>query len=176
MNAGATHTRAAALLRRGGRGSVSVELALVSAFFLVPLILVAGDGLSVLAARSQTYVALRTLYYLAWSQPQPQPAAAIQTGYIDTLLAAYDNGTVWSIARAPDAPPALSYGCLQSDGSTISATAQTAADGSTTETCSAGTLETDVSYTLRTAVTLPFPLPFVASPVIMEIGGTVRDQ
>jgi hypothetical protein len=172
MNAGAMRARCAALLRRGGRASVSVELALVSAFFLVPLILVAGDGLSVLAARSQTYVALRTLYYLAWSTP----SAATQTDYIDTLLAAYDNGTVWSIARAPDAPPALSYGCLQSDGSTISATAQTAADGSTTETCSAGTLETDVSYTLRTAVTLPFPLPFVASPVIMEIGGTVRDQ
>lgn len=171
MSAGALRARGAALLGRGGRASVSVELALVSAFFLVPLILVAGDGLSVLAARSQTYVALRTLYYLAWSQP----SAATDTGDIDTLLHVYDSGTIWSIARAPDAAPTLSYRCLQSDASTTAATAKTTL-GTTTETCSAGTLETDVSYTLRTAVTLPFPLPFVTSPVIMEIGGTVRDQ
>lgn len=172
MSCGAIHTRFKTLLRRGGRGSVSVELALVSAFFLVPLILVAGDGLCLLAARSQSYVALRTLYYLAWSQP----SAATETGYIDTLIAAYDNGTVWSIARAPNDPPALSYRCLQSDGTTTAATAKTASDGSTTETCSTGTLETDVSYMLQTIVHLPFPLPGVASLMTMQFGGTVRVQ
>ena len=57
-------------LRRGGqRGSVTIELALVTALFLLPLTVGSVDMLFVLTQRFQMHRALQSLYFYAWANP-----------------------------------------------------------------------------------------------------------
>lgn len=146
------------------RGSVSVELALVSAFFLIPLTLGAWDGLFALAARYQTDAALHTLYYFAWSNPND--ATNIQD--LQTLLGAINRTAIAPIGMAATYPQTPPQECLQPDGSST----LSASNG----TCPTGTPETMVTYRLTTSVDLPFAVPGFANPTAITAGGTVRIQ
>lgn len=164
-------TRFAAKLRRDRRGVVSVEMALVSTLFLLPLLFLACDGLFVLSARYQTNAALLSLYDYAWSNP----SQAANTASIDTILTTASKTSVVPIALPAGFSPTLTYACVQTDGSSTPATATTnQSTGSTTETCNSGTLATSVAYQVTASVSLPFPIPGVASPLILSAAGTVQ--
>lgn len=156
----------------GRRGSVSVELALVSSFFLIPLTLGAWDGLFALGARYQVNAALHTLYFYAWSNP----TTATSSANLNTLLGAINQTSIASIALSDSAPPLITYNCAQSDGSSEAATAITNSNGIVTESCSSGTLAMTVSYTLVGTVGLPFSVPWFANPTILTLAGSVRVQ
>lgn len=151
-------------LIRDRRASVSVELALVSAFFLIPLTLGVWDGVYALVARYQTEAALHTLYYFAWSDP----GDAADSQAVQTLLGAIDKTAIAPIHLAPAWPQTPPPECLQPDGTGTPA----AADG----TCSSGTPETMVAYRLVTTVELPFAIPGFANPATIIVGGAVRIQ
>ncbi len=153
-----------ARLRRDRRGSVSVELALVSAFFLIPLTLGGWDGLFALAARYQTNAALHTLYYFAWSNPSD----ATNTADLQTLLGAINQTAIAPISLSTNYPRSPPPECLQPDGSSTATTS----DG----TCPTGTLETMVTYQITASVDLPFAIPAFSNPITLTTGGTVRIQ
>jgi Flp pilus assembly protein TadG len=153
-------------------GSVSVEMALITTLFLIPLLLGSWDGLYALAARYQTNAALSSLYYFAWSNPDQ----ATNITDIQTLLNAVNQTSV-AVATIPiNNAPTISYNCLQSDGTTTSATRSTSASGNTTETCESGTLQTNVTYYLQASVDLPFGIPSFNNPMIITAAGTITIQ
>lgn len=151
-------------LIRDRRGSVSIEFALVSAFFLIPLTLASWDGLFALAARYQTEAALHTLYYFAWSNP----GDATDTADLQTLLGAINQTAIAPISLSKHYPQTPPTECLQSDGSSTQA--------QNNGTCSSGTPETMVTYQLTTSVDLPFGIPAFPNPLTLTTGGTVRIQ
>lgn len=153
-------------------GSVSVEMALITTLFLIPLLLGSWDGLYALAARYQTNAALSSLYYFAWSNPDQ----ATNITDIQTLLNAVNQTSVAAATIPNNSPPAISYNCLQADGTTTPATRNTTASGNTTETCESGTLQTNVNYNLQASVDLPFGIPSFTNPVIITASGTITIQ
>lgn len=160
------------LFGRDLSGSVSIEMALITTLFLIPLFLGSWDGLYALAARYQTNAALSSLYYFAWSNP----GDATNTTDLETLLGAINQTSVAAAEIPSSSPPNLSYNCLQSNGSTIPATETATASGATTETCSSGKLQTSVTYALQASVNLPFGIPSFSNPMKINASGTIVIQ
>lgn len=152
------------------RASVSVEFALVSVFFLLPLLLLCWDGMFVFAERYQINTDLHDLYYFAWSNPSEATATASVTNFLTAL----NSNAIAPVNLPSGFQPSLSYDCLQSDGSTSPATQSAANSGTQLESCSTGTLETMATYQLTAIVNLPVPMPGFSGPVILNVGGTIR--
>lgn len=152
------------------RGTVSVEFALVSVFFLLPLLLVCWDGMFVLIERYQINVDLHDLYYFAWSNPHQ----ATVTASVTDFLTALNRDAAAPVTLPSGFQPSLSYDCLRSDGSTSPATQSAANNGTQLEACSTGTLETMATYQLTAIVDLPVPIPGFSGPIILNAGGTIR--
>lgn len=162
------HTRS---LRRDRRGSVSLELALIATLFLIPLTIATWDGVFLLTARIHLNASFGTLARFAWTDP----ADAVNLNDLNQLLTALDTGSTTTIAFPFGVTPLLSYACQQSDGSMTPASEQTSAStGATTEICTTGTLATNVTYNLTTTVDLPFPLPFLPSPMTLSVDNQIR--
>ncbi len=153
---------------RNDRASVSLEFALVSVFFLLPLLLVCWDGLVVCAARYQINADLHDLYYYAWGNPNQ----ATDFDQVDNVLQATNQYSIAEVVQLWGYWPTLSYACLQSNGSTSGANQNN--DG--TYSCSNGTLETMVTYKLTSQVNLPVPIPGFGSTVNLSADGSVRIQ
>ena len=148
------------------RASVSLEFALVSVFFLLPLLLICWDGMVLCAERYQVNADLHDLYYFAWSNPNQ----ASSFDAVNNVLTALNQNAISEVVQYWGYWPHLSYACLQSNGSTTSANQNN--DG--TYSCSSGTLETMVTYKLSAYLNLPVPMPGFGNEVTINAGGTVR--
>lgn len=140
---------------------MSVEMALVTTFFLVPLLLLGFDFLFLVLGRQQLAQASHAVMMLAWSTP----SSALDQTVLDTTLASASQAGVGVTALT--APPTESFACLQSDGSEL------ASSGSG---CDSGIAETFVSY--RLSVTIPLPVGFglIPNPYVISADPTVRVQ
>ena len=156
------------------RGSVSLELALVSVLFLVPLLIFTTDGFFVFAAKTQTESALHSLFFYGWSNP----GDATNLTALQEILTEINKHSTITIGFPANFQPQTSYACLDtSSGATQTAQVTTSSNGTTTVTCPSGTdKETLVDYKLTATVPLTLPFPGVPNPMTIDVGGTVRVQ
>lgn len=148
-------------IRTDDRASVSVEMALVTTFFLIPLLLFGLDFMFLVLGRQQLAEASRAVMMFAWSNP----GSATDTSALNTLLDVARQGDVGTIALA--GAPAESFACLQADGS------ETAASGSG---CTSGIAETFVTYSLAVTISLPIGFGLIPDPYVISASPTVRTQ
>jgi hypothetical protein len=148
----------------GRRGSVSVELALVSAFFLLPLTLGSIDMLYVLTQRFQMHRALQSLYFYAWSNPSN---AGNQTD-VQSALTTAAQSTIAGVTLA--SAPTTTYDCASNQQS-----ASPSALTTTQPTCSTtNPLQTFVTYSITATVKLPVPIPGFATSYPLNLTGTIQ--
>ncbi len=148
----------------GDRGSVSVELALVSALFLLPLTLGSIDMLYVLTQRFQMHRALQSLYFYAWSNP----TNAANNADVSSALATAAQNTIASVTLASQ--PTTSYDCASNQQSSSPSATTT-----TQPTCSTSDpLQTFVTYSITATVNLPVPIPGFASHYPLNLSGTIQ--
>lgn len=141
-------------------GSMSLEFALVTTLFLVPLILFGFDTLFIMMGYEQIGQVTHSVIMYAWSFPSD----ATNQQDINQVIAASIQNPIGSVALAN--APYETFGCLQSDGSTTSA----ASDG----TCTTGQSETRVSYEIVSIVQLPINLGLIQNPYQMTSNVIVR--
>lgn len=155
-------------------GSVSLELALVSMLFLIPLLIFTTDGFFLFAAKTETESALHSLFFYGWSNP----GDATNTTALQALLTEIDKHSTITISFPANFQPQTSYACLDaSSGATQAAQVTTGSNGTATVTCPSGTdKETLVQYKLTATVPLTLPFPGVPNPMTINLGGTVRVQ
>ncbi len=149
------------------RGSISVELALVSFFILFPLLAGGWDFLNALSSQSELNAALQSLYYYAWNDP----ADAQNTTALANFLAINNKSAVATISlpSTPGYKPTLSYMCSSTTGTPTPST-----QGAN---CGTGNvLQTYVTYQLVATVNLPVPIPGIANPLQLGATGMVQIQ
>ena len=165
----------AGLLRRKAarhrHGSVSVEFALVSLFFLVPLFGGGADFVLLMTAQAQLRTAVQALNYFAWTNPDEANNLNV-AGFVINLINQHSDYQITLPANLSTggANGALSFSCF-----TPPATAGTTiAPPSPTTTClSTQTQLTFVTYQVTTNVFLPIPLPKLSS---LSVTSTVQIQ
>ena len=188
---------------RARRASVSVEFALVSLFFLFPLIAGGVDMTLVLSARSKLNSALHAIYIFAWSDPQNAGDVAQLKGVIQSIDPALPSSSIALDQRPINEvdpsigltgnTPNIQKVCLGSAGidrgATFTANFTTPASPGVAATqpgnaCldSLGNVVTgDVPmvlgiYSLSSVVQLPIPVPFLGNPVTLTASGTIQVQ
>lgn len=176
------------------RGSIAVEIALILSFFLLPLMLGTVDFAYIMSARIQLNAALQTAEVFAWAN---QDEAADGPDIAPIL-----NGGSAVAQISQPSPPTMSYSCLQNDGSVTAASVvmnsgYSSADLATpqaseglaeqkvpassesigkwmgTATCSAGSVQANVTYVLSTTISLPVYLPSIGTQSVQTIRGTI---
>lgn len=178
------------------RGSASVELALVTLFFFLPLVSGTADFMFIMAGRSQMAAAMRAVHIFAWTNPNESTNA----NDINHLLALRSGHDVDPVTLGE--PPTLSFTCLQSDGTETSATVtfnsgysqsdlstpaavsglnskpvpsntETIGSGIGTVSCSSGYVQAKVTYVLNNNINLPVPMPKYGFVFPMSITSTI---
>ena len=149
----------------GRRGSVSVELALVSAFFLLPLTLGSIDMLYVLTQRFQMHRALQSLYFYAWSNP----SNAGNQADVQSALTTAAQSTIAGVTLVSGSPT-TTYDCASNQQSASPSPLTT-----TQPTCSTtNPLQTFVTYSITATVKLPVPIPGFATSYPLTLTGTIQ--
>jgi Flp pilus assembly protein TadG len=159
----------AGFLRRR-RGSVSVEFALVSVFFLGPLFGGGADFVVIMAAQAQLRTAVQALDYFAWTNPGEANNLKDAKLIIGLINQHSDYQiTLPATLSAGGANGALSFSCF-----TPPATANTTPTSPSPATCpSTQTQLTLVTYQVTTNVFLPAPLPGIF-PSQLSVTSTVQ--
>lgn len=176
------------------RGSVTVEIALVLTFFLLPLLVGTVDFAYIMATRVQLNSALQAAEMFAWANPD----SASDSTAINTLL----NGNPAVVQITQSTPPTMSYTCLQQDGSTTAATLQwntgysssslattqasqglstqavpasseSIGNGMGTASCGSGSVQANVTYALSATIDLPISLPVLGGQSVQTVTGTI---
>lgn len=163
-------TAGRASLRRDQSGSISVELALVATFVLLPLVAGVWDFGRVVQTQAQLDQALAAAFEFAWSSPSN---AVNIDRIVAAAVAAYGASPALTTTHA-----AISYGCIQAgntSGASKASYSVTAPDSSS-GTCDSGTLAPFVTVSLGTSVALPVPLPVWGRDIALSVAGTVRAQ
>lgn len=142
------------------RGSMSLEFALVTTLFLVPLILVGFDTLFLMMGYEQIGQVTHSVIMYAWSFPSD----ADNQQDINYVISANIQKSIGTVTLANT--PFETFDCLQSDGSTTPA----ASDG----TCTTGQSETRVSYQIVMTLRLPLNFGITTNPYQMTSNITVR--
>ncbi len=146
------------------RGVVSIEAAIVLALVVLPTVLGLFDLGSALTTRLRVDRALQAGLFAAWGI---SGASTSQLAQAAVAGAGNSNG-----GPAVSATASLACICLSPTG-----TETQGAAASCTGTCGSGlVLGQWATLTTTAAVTLPFPLPGVASPMILTATGTARVQ
>lgn len=169
--------RAGAMLS-ARKASVSVEFALVSLFFLFPLMAGSMDMILALSARSKLDSALHSLYLFAWSNPQNAADPATLNAYLRSIDPALPASGISLVGN-----PATQSLCFGSDGNIdlLARVTPPVLGGSGADTCNIGPsiIQGDVPviivhYVLQSTINLPVPVPFIANPVVLTASGTVQ--
>jgi len=153
------------------RANVTVELALVTTFILLPLLAGAADFISILTARAQLNTAMQALLYYAWTNnAAAQSAAGTTTGGEATLVTAINGAAIFHISYSS----AMQYTCIANNSGTYTLSSLAAYSSGTT--CPTGqTLQLAIQYTVTTTATLPFPLPLaLTNPYTLSATGTAE--
>jgi len=166
--------------RLGRRGSVAVELAFVTTFFLVPLFCGAADFISILNAQAQLNTALQALVYYSWSNTSAAGATSYTSSATTTaemaLINAINGAATFHVTLNPGTVVGsysnLQYFCVTTTTTPYTITANANA------TCPSGqTLQTYVQFTVSTKVGLPFPIPLkLTNPLPLSATGSAQVQ
>ena len=175
------HARQGLARLRARRASVSVEFALVSLFFLFPLIAGGIDMTLVLSARSKLNSALHSLYIFAWSDPQ----SAADNAQLEQFIQRIDPALPASTINLTNTPGIQNI-CFDSTGAIDSSALFTSnpgpgGSGASGNTCTLnGNVVTGdipvsiVTYNLQSVIQLPIPVPFLANPLTLTASGTIQ--
>lgn len=160
--------------RFGRRASVSVEFALISVFFLMPLLAGAVDFACIVNARAQLNTALQALIYYAWTNNSAaQSNAGTTSGGETTLITAINSASIFHITYSSSSS-SLKYACVTSSNGSYTVPA-TLNNYTASSTCSSGTLQLFIQYTITANVGLPLPLPLsLANPYPLTVTGTAE--
>lgn len=142
------------------RGSISIEFALVTALFLIPLVLLGFDALFLMMGYEQIGQVTHSVIMYAWSFPSD----ANYQKNINEVISANSQDSIGTFTL--ENAPSESFDCLQSNGSKTTA----ASDGA----CTNGQSETLVSYKIVLALQLPFTIGLVPNPYQITSNVTVR--
>lgn len=156
------------------RGSISVELALLALFVLLPLLAAVWDFGLALKTQAQLDNALAAAIQFAWSSP----SNAVNARSISLAAqAAYGSGPSLTVAN-----PVISYGCVQPGVAGSLAYAVTPEVNSSvtcpaaTSSAPAQTLATFITVSLSASVAFPVPLPVLGDSISLSVTGTARTQ
>jgi Flp pilus assembly protein TadG len=158
--------------RRDRRASITVEMALTTTLFLLPMFAGGADFVALIAARSQMNAALQSFYAFAWNNP----ALAANTTQLANILTQINNRSLPQVTF-PDGKadatttyqPQLSYLCSVPPSPT-----QTA---QSTPCPTQDLQQTLVTYNLAANISLPVPLPVgLTSPYAMATSGQIEIQ
>jgi uncharacterized protein (UPF0333 family) len=150
------------------RGSVSIELALVIALILFPLIAGCLDALYILIVRYEANQALQSVYLFAWSNPSDASSGpSIQ----DVLN--LDNQSALATFKLGSAP-STSSSCLLTSTSSVG-NEGTSLNG-VCPTGTTGILQTNVSYQIVTSIDFPIPFIVFAQNYQFSISGQIVIQ
>jgi Flp pilus assembly protein TadG len=163
--------------RQGRKASVSVEFALISVLFLLPLAAGALDFICIINAQAQLNTALQALLYYSWSNT----SAALSNTSTTTesaeiaLINAINGASTFSITLVSGTVAGsysnLAYECVSTSTAPYTITPSASAS------CSSSTLETYVQFKVTTKVNLPFPLPLnLANPLTLSASGSAQVQ
>ncbi len=152
------------LRRTGQRGSVTIELALVTALFLLPLTVGSVDMLFVLTQRFQMHRALQSLYFYAWTNPNNANNQGAVTSALNTAAA----NTIANVTLAT--APVTTYDCASNQQSTNPSPPTT----SKPSCSSSNPLQTFVTYSITATVNLPVPIPGFTSAYPLDLSGTIQ--
>ena len=151
------------LRRTGQRGSVTIELALVTALFLLPLTVGSVDMLFVLTQRFQMHRALQSLYFYAWANPNN----ANNHSQVSNALSVAAQNTISNVSLSSLAP---SYDCASNQQSS-----NPSPPSSNQPSCSSSNpLQTFETYSIQATVNLPVPIPGFASAYPLHLTGTIQ--
>jgi hypothetical protein len=148
-------------LRRGRRyvwrchrASVSVELALVSMLFLLPLLAGSADMIDIISAQAQLNTASQALYSYAWANP----TTASDQANLKAVLQLLNNESFHQLNLASSS---VVFDCIDNNATTPTF----ASVNSTAGQCQSNqTQQIVVSYQVNSTVNLPVPIPFIAGP------------
>lgn len=171
--------------RRDQRAAAAVELALIAALFLMPLLAGSADFIIILAARAQLNTALQALYSFATTSPAKATDHTTAYSTANQIISAINaangasaitvtmpaNSTIplklgSLVVPAGTAMPATYYGCYSTG--TASITYQTSACDSTL------IQQTYVLYQLSGTAALPLYLPGFSSSYVVTAGGGIQ--
>jgi Flp pilus assembly protein TadG len=156
---------------KGGRGTVSVEFALVSLFVLLPLFAGGADFVLIMSAEAQLKTALQALNYYAWTNPSTATNMT-NAGYIISLINQQSDFqvTLPTNLSTGGVNGGVSYACF-----TPPASASTTISAPQSATCaSTQTQQTLVTYQVTTSVYLPAPMLGFSSPYNLSATATVQ--
>lgn len=152
----------------GRRASASVEFALISLFFLIPLFAGGADFVEILSTQAQLNTALQSLYFFGYTNP----TAASDGTSINTVISAINANSVHQIATGTG-NGTVTYNCVT--------TTSTNTNGNTnglSPCTSAQTRQTFVSYSLTSSVNLTMSLATIGlhNPLSLAAAGKVQVQ
>jgi Flp pilus assembly protein TadG len=151
-------------VRRDRRGVVAIEAAIALALVVVPTVLTLFDLGGVLETRLRVDRALQAGMFAAWA------ISGATAGQITQAAAAGAGNT--SAGPSVSATASFSYLCLAPTGTYGSGSPASAGTA-----CPSGQVLGEwVTIATSAAVSLPFPLPGVASPMTLTATGRTRIQ
>jgi hypothetical protein len=158
----------------GKRASVSVELALVSVLFLLPLFGGGADLTEIISAQAQANTALRALYSFAWADP----ADASTYSNANSIVGLINSSSIHPLSFSQNSTIAVQE-VGQPAGTTIPVTngsfyyvcipTGATAGGTLTQSysnpCPSSGYTTQIwaAYQVTSTVFLPVPMPFVTN-------------
>ncbi len=154
--------------------SVAVEFALVSVFFLLPLMAGAVDFVIIMPAQAQLNTALQALYYFALTSPTNATNSVYTSDIISKINTASINQIAMPSTMAVNGTNitngSLTYICYTTNASSPSFSSPS------TSTCSDSTQTTMtfVNYKVTTTVALPIPLPGIGNSWTLSASGAVQ--
>jgi Flp pilus assembly protein TadG len=167
-------------LAKKARAAVAMEFALITVFFLVPLLGGAADFVIVMPAQAQLNTALQALYSMALSNTGASNiSTATNTTYTSEIITKINNASVnqlsmpatMTINGTSVANPSLTYVCY----TTASATPNFTAPSTSAAACSGTqTTLTLVNYKVSTTVSLPIPIPGIGTSWTLSAQGFIQ--
>lgn len=167
-------------LARRARATVAVEMALISVFFLLPLIGGAVDFVIIMPAQAQLNTALQALYYYALTNPANATSASNTGKIIAKINTASFNQismpATLSLNGTSAANPVATYVCyITLTSSNVTSATPSFSTPSTTNSCtSTQTAMTFVNYKVTTTVSLPMPLPGIGRSWTLSASGSIQ--
>jgi len=159
-------------LARCRRANISVEMALVSTFVLMPVVAGGADFLQLIAAKAKLNAAMPAFYAFAWNNPGSASNVSQLAGILSIINQQSGPPVTFPDGLATAATsyrPAVSYGC-----SVPPSTAQTMQ----ASPCPAADTQAEyVTYHVVSNVVVSLPLPFgLSAPTLLGVSGQVQVQ
>jgi Flp pilus assembly protein TadG len=150
-----------AWLKRTSRGTAAVEFALITTFFVAPLLIGSADYVSIVSARAQLNTAMQSLYYFAITNPTLANNITDTSAIITTIDAASDFQIISPANMSAAQQPSLTYYCYTT--SSTAATTPTLTANASAACGTGNTTLTYATYTLTVNLALPVPIPGLTS-------------